>query len=180
MNRCISRLFPCSLSSKGREWTCCLSVMWFSAFNAAVELAGWMGDLWTASTALRCCRTPSLSQTDAPSDALRWVCLLISWFFSPILFHTLDKMGKVLSDSWSQSTVQVCERLNISSGVLPAQDRRLRPRVCAVVLQRVSEGDGFGHLQRSDSSPRRPHLQWHQLALPPDLHAGRYGKNQSL
>lgn len=90
------------------------------------------------------------------------------------------------TDSWHQassvsSQPADSECVNVPAGVLPVKDCRLQPGVGDVQLQCVSEGDGGGHLQRSDSSPRRSHLQRHQLALSPHLHTGWHGdkNNQS-
>lgn len=38
---------------------------------SAAKLAELMGNLWMEAAECGCCRTPSLSQRDAPSDALR-------------------------------------------------------------------------------------------------------------
>lgn len=121
-----------------------------------------MGDLWMGSTVWGCCRTLSLSLMDTQSDALRWVFLILDSHVS----------GVRLGASW-QSSEWMCD---VPPGVLPDQDSGQQPGVSAVVLQRVSEGDGFGHLQRSESSPRCSHLQRHQLALSSHLYAAWYGK----
>lgn len=63
-------------------------------------------------------------------------------------------------------------RVDVPAGVLPAQNSGPQPRVGAVVLQRLPEGNRPGGLQRPDASSRRSRLRWHQLALSPHLNAG--------
>lgn len=62
------------------------------------------------------------------------------------------------------------ERVTAPPGVLPAQDSGLQPVIGAVILQRLSEGDRFVGLQRSVSSPGRPHHLRDQLAGAAHLH----------
>lgn len=64
------------------------------------------------------------------------------------------------------------------AGVLPAQDSGLQPGVGAVLLQRLSEGDGPVGVRRSHPSPVRARRQRHQHAVSAHLHASRYGKKK--
>lgn len=70
--------------------------------------------------------------------------------------------------------------LNVPSGFLPVEDSRLQPCVGALVLPGVSEGDGVGCLQRSDSSPRSSRVQWNQLPLASCLHTSRHGSDTAM
>lgn len=81
---------------------------------------------------------------------------------------------------WHSVNLDVWPELNFSAGVVPAEGSWLQPGVCALVLQRVSEGDCFGHLQHSDTSPVCSYLQRHQLSLTSRLNSGWHGKNEIL
>lgn len=89
------------------------------------------------------------------------------------VFPSSDSRTPSLRAGWQSSECAI-----VPPGVLPAQDSRLQPSVGAVILQRLSEGDCFGRLQRSDSSPRGSDLQWNQLCCSSYLYTGWYGKKK--